>query len=324
MLKQPEASITLDNLQFLDEEQSTRVGNDVLRMAMFGGQKREVLAVDKSGLSFPLEIAVSPVILKDALYYLGYLVDVRDLTLFQDLTVKQELLLRSVLDSRVLSRLLTGVRTINDHFESVTVGHIEIVDYYNKSLALDTDQQRANFAHEVFHVVDTVVGESAISKIKSMGQSYIVACGIPMKRDDHATLVVVACIAIQQAMEVFNKLVPKGKTANDKSMKERRKKNAENQRDDTWKLNLLPIHLRIGIHSGPAIGAFYSQLKGEYNVYGTASIKADQLKEGCRPQYVHISAETHRLMSPELIPLCDIRTDNGIPYTYEIRCTEEE
>ena len=41
-MKQPEAAITLDGLQYADAEQETRASNEVLRMAMFGGQKREV------------------------------------------------------------------------------------------------------------------------------------------------------------------------------------------------------------------------------------------------------------------------------------------
>eukprot|EP01001_Neometanema_parovale_P004905 NODE_1736_length_1624_cov_41.355097_g1655_i0.p1 GENE.NODE_1736_length_1624_cov_41.355097_g1655_i0~~NODE_1736_length_1624_cov_41.355097_g1655_i0.p1 ORF type:complete len:459 (-),score=117.91 NODE_1736_length_1624_cov_41.355097_g1655_i0:171-1547(-) len=319
MMHRSEALIALDDLAISEDEQATRISNDVLRMSMFGGQKHEVLALDKTATAFPLEIAVSPVILKNALYYLGYLVDVRDLTLFQDLTVKQELTLRSILDTRTLSRLLSGEKTIHDAFECATIAYIEIVDYAEKAVALESDQQMADFVKDIFGVVDTtLMSSTGVEKIKTFGCQYIMAAGLPLESDNHAeSLFMTACNVLSAIQSYNSMLAGTGK----KKKKGRKEKTVVDGHE--WKVNLCPIDLRIGMHTGPCVAGLYSTLKGEYDVYGSTALKAYTLQTLCRPGTIHISAETFGMLPPEYGQLCEIRRDGGIPYTYEANVPDD-
>eukprot|EP00906_Rhabdomonas_costata_P015136 RCo021749 len=202
---QAETHVMLDNMKVVDEEQGKLVAQEVTKTLVFGGQKREVLAMDKMGTLFAVEISVTALFLKNQLYYLGFIADVRDLSRFQDLTVRQELLLRSMMDSSSMIRQLSGELSFQERFDSATVLYTDIVHYTQTCVRLRHAHLVAEFLSEVFGIFDKILASNSdATKIKTIGDCYVAASGVPVACTDHAKTLVQVAQSMLKGVVAYN------------------------------------------------------------------------------------------------------------------------
>jgi class 3 adenylate cyclase len=113
---------------------------------------------------------------------------------------KSEQLLLNVLPDQIAERLKQGEQPIADHFDEASVIFIDIVDF-TKLSAKSTPQKMVNMLNDVFTEFDKIAEKYGLEKIKTIGDCYMAAAGIPIHRPDHAEAI--ARMAIE-SMEKMN------------------------------------------------------------------------------------------------------------------------
>jgi class 3 adenylate cyclase len=124
--------------------------------------------------------------------------------------------------------------------------------------------------NECFIAFDRIIDEYGLEKIKTIGDSYMCACGIPSAVEDHALRTVRAAIAITKYTQDHN---------------EKRKERG-----------LVPWELRIGIHSGPVIAGVVGRRKFAYDIWGSSVNIASRLEANGQEGKVNISEVTYQLI----------------------------
>jgi class 3 adenylate cyclase len=191
---------------------------------------------------------------------------------YQDIVIRQQAealglekqrsdaLLLDVLPASITSRLLRGERAIADVYPDVTVLFADIVGFTPMAARLP--------AHEVVGLLDRLyarfdelVAERGLEKIKTIGDAYMAAGGVPDRVDDHAARIVDLGLAMIRA--------------------------AKQQSVDG-----VDLQLRIGVHSGPVIGGVIGQRKFAFDIWGETVNVASRLESQGMPGRAHVSDAT--------------------------------
>jgi class 3 adenylate cyclase len=175
---------------------------------------------------------------------------------------RADALLLNVLPGSISSRLLAGERTIADEYPAVTVLFADIVGFTQLAARLPADEVVAMLGR-LFARFDELVAARGLEKIKTIGDAYMAAGGLPEPMDDHAARVVDLGLAM---IEVAR------------------------QEGD----RIANLQLRVGVHSGPVIGGVIGHRKFAFDIWGeTVNIASRLESQGIRGR-VHVSAETWR------------------------------
>jgi len=125
--------------------------------------------------------------------------------------------------------------------------------------------------NEYFMAFDEIMGKHNLEKIKTIGDAYMCAGGIPTTNETHPLDAVNAAMAMQAYME-----------------KRQREKNITGV--DGWEL-------RIGIHTGPVVAGVVGKKKYAYDIWGDTVNIASRMESNGEPGKVNISASTYHLIS---------------------------
>jgi adenylate cyclase len=160
---------------------------------------------------------------------------------------KSERLLLNVLPQPIANRLKTQEGVIADGHSDVTVLFADIVDFTPLSERLDPEQVVA-LLDEVFTTFDALADEQGLEKIKTIGDAYMVAGGLPVPRPDHVQAV--AEMALGMLEEVA--------------------RCAERFR--------APLSVRIGIDTGPVVAGVIGRRKFIYDLWGDTVNTASRME----------------------------------------------
>jgi guanylate cyclase len=184
---------------------------------------------------------------------------------------RSESLLLNVLPAPVAERLKRSEQVIADGFDGVTVLFADIVGFTPLSASL-TPKEVVTLLNSLFTAFDRLVDDSGLEKIKTIGDAYMVAAGVPVPRDDHA--VAVADLALAMRVELA-----------------RLRQEIE-----------APLDIRVGIDSGPAVAGVIGKRKFSYDLWGDAVNTASRMESHGVAGEIHVTErawkllrETHRL-----------------------------
>ncbi|HSH05631.1 MAG TPA: adenylate/guanylate cyclase domain-containing protein [Anaerolineae bacterium] len=180
---------------------------------------------------------------------------------------KSERLLLSILPAPVAEELKQGRQTIGKYHESVTILFADLVNFTHFT-AQNSSDQVIETINIIFSAFDGLVAEHKLEKIKTLGDAYMVAGGLPLPREDHAG----AIFALAQAML------------------------AEFQRLHREGLVSKQLGIRMGMHSGPVIAGVVGQKKFAYDLWGETVVVADALEATGLPGRLLLSAATRELL----------------------------
>ena len=178
---------------------------------------------------------------------------------------RSEALLLNILPRQIVERMRQGETVIADHVNAATILFSDIVDFTSLSAELPADATVALLG-EVFSRFDALAARQGLEKIKTIGDGYMVAGGVPEARDDHAVAVAEMALAMLDAVETMG-LAP-----------------AE------------LLQLRIGLHTGPLIAGVLGTHKFVYDVWGDTVNTAKRMESYGQPGRIHISAATREAL----------------------------
>jgi class 3 adenylate cyclase len=175
---------------------------------------------------------------------------------------RADALLLNMLPASISTRLLAGELTIADAYPAVTVLFADIVGFTPLASRLPADDV-VGMLGRLFARFDELVTERGLEKIKTIGDAYMVAGGLPEPLDDHAARVVDLGLAMIDVA------------------RQESRPSAE-------------LRIRVGVHSGPVIGGVIGHRKFTFDIWGETVNIASRLESQGIPGRVHISAVTWR------------------------------
>ncbi|MGE5184498.1 MAG: adenylate/guanylate cyclase domain-containing protein [Acidobacteriota bacterium] len=178
---------------------------------------------------------------------------------------RSEELLLNILPPAIASRLKLSGDTIADGFADVTVLFADIVGF-TKLSASKPPEQVVEMLNELFCRFDDLAGELGLEKIKTIGDCYMVAGGLPEPRPDHAEAVAKMGLAMLDVVRAFSTRTGE------------------------------PLNVRIGIHSGPVVAGVIGRRKFIYDMWGDTVNVASRLESHGVPGSIQISEDCRRLL----------------------------
>ena len=185
---------------------------------------------------------------------------------------RSEELLLNILPYEVAEELkLTGTAKAKT-FSMVTVMFTDFKDFTKVSEKVSAELL-VDEIHHCFSSFDAILQRHKIEKIKTIGDSYMCASGLPALNYTHATDMVNAAFEIRDFMIA-------------------RKKEKESKKE-------IPFELRIGIHTGPVVAGIVGVKKFQYDIWGDTVNLASRMESSGEAGKVNISGSTYQLVKDE-------------------------
>jgi adenylate cyclase len=174
-----------------------------------------------------------------------------------------EQLLLNILPKAIVTRLHGGETVIADQLTDVTILFADLVGFTKLSSQLSAGDL-VRLLNRLFSKFDQLALDLGVEKIKTVGDAYMLAGGLPEPRTDHADVVADMALAMLDAVEQTNRDL------------------------------LIPLQMRIGIHSGNVVAGVIGTHKFVYDIWGDAVNIASRMESHGVPNRIHISAATYR------------------------------
>jgi class 3 adenylate cyclase len=176
---------------------------------------------------------------------------------------RSERLLLNVLPAPIAARLKAGEGVIADAFPEVTVLFADLVDFTRRSRQVRPAQVVAAL-NELFSAFDELAQRHGLEKIKTIGDAYMVAGGLPLPRPDHAQAIAELALAMQA--EVARRADPSGQ----------------------------PLAVRIGIDTGPVAAGVIGTSKFSYDLWGDTVNTASRMESHGVPGCIQVTERTYQ------------------------------
>ncbi|KAI9090877.1 adenylate and guanylate cyclase catalytic domain-containing protein [Phlyctochytrium arcticum] len=209
------------------------------------------------------------------------------------------------LQGKVSDRLILSTHETFLELRGVTVLFADIVGFTEFSSSI-TAEQLVEILSELFSEFDAMVAELGLETIKTIGDCFQVAGGVPEQ--------LVSEEQVQEAAERICTLALIMLTAT-------------RRLDEHVNVNK-PLRLRIGIHTGTVIGGVMGLWKFKYDIWSRDVDIASLLEQSGRPSVPHVSETTYALLRDRtnltFMPAADLTVFGRVMHTYEILALAED
>jgi guanylate cyclase len=172
---------------------------------------------------------------------------------------RAEGLLLNVLPAEVASELKETGATVTRRFSSISVLFADIVGFTPMSAEMEPNEV-VDQLNEVFSHFDALAVQYGCEKIRTIGDAYMVAAGVPTPTEDHAHAI------SSMALEMLEYA------------------------------RTTPLSFRLGINSGPAVAGVVGTSKFQYDIWGDTVNTASRMESHGEPDRIQITETTYRLI----------------------------
>jgi|GEM_PF-2399326 class 3 adenylate cyclase len=172
---------------------------------------------------------------------------------------RERSLLESILPEPVARRMAENAHAlVADEFQEVSILSASVADFERVTAGFGA-RKLVESLNQLFSILDVLVADRGIEKLRSSGERYLCVCGAPSPRLDHAERM--AEFALDMA-DMMRKL----------KVEER-----------------APLQIRIGIHMGPAIAGVVGERKYVWDLFGPTMKAVTVIEEICLPGKILVS-----------------------------------
>jgi class 3 adenylate cyclase len=183
---------------------------------------------------------------------------------------KSDALLLNILPAAVADRLKQDGESIADGFAQVTVLFSDIVGFTKMSDRLEPAEvvRRLNL---IFSAFDAIADRLHVEKIKTIGDAYMVAGGLPDRTDDHAEAIAEMALAMRDALDGLKSQLGEA------------------------------VSIRVGIHTGPVVAGVIGKKKFIYDIWGDTVNTASRMESHALPGTIQLTEETAKELAAKYV-----------------------
>lgn len=191
------------------------------------------------------------------------------LQMLQEEQHKSESLLLNILPPEIARVLKNENRIIAEQCEHASILFADVVNFTPMSERL-SPAGLVSLLDELFSQFDNLVDEYNLEKIKTIGDCYMVAAGVPRPRPDHAHALVRLALDMQEYV-------------------------SQNE------IQGHRLQLRVGIHSGPVVAGVIGRRKFSYDLWGDAVNTASRMESHGASGAIQVTRSTFELIQDEFV-----------------------
>jgi len=181
---------------------------------------------------------------------------------------RAENLLLNILPRSIAEKLKTDSTTIADQFAAASILFADIVDFTPLSDQLQPAEV-VGLLDDLFTHFDLLAERYEVEKIKTIGDCYMVAAGVPTPRADHATVMARMALDMRDAMR------------------------------SEHGVGHLGLEVRIGLNSGPVVAGVIGRKRFLYDLWGDAVNMASRMESQGTPGKIQVTQATYDLLRDE-------------------------
>ncbi len=182
--------------------------------------------------------------------------------------IRTKELLHNILPIEIAEELSATGSARPARHESVTILFTDFSGFTQTVSAMPADRMVGEL-NEIFAAFDRITDECGVEKIKTIGDAYMAAAGLPKTCPDHAQR------CVRAGLRMLDYLEDRNRTAAFK-----------------WSL-------RVGVHSGPVVAGVVGKRKYAYDIWGDSVNIASRMESSGEAGRVNISAYTYDLIREE-------------------------
>lgn len=183
---------------------------------------------------------------------------------------KSELLLLNILPKEIAAILKNENRTIADHYDEASVLFADMVDFTPLSAQMPAVEM-VELLNDIFSFFDSLSDKYDVEKIRIIGDSYMVASGVPRSRTDHAQALAAMALDMRDYISTYSFR------------------------------NGPRVSFRIGINSGSMIAGVIGRRKFVYDVWGDTVNTASRMESHGEGGMIQITEATYNLIKEEFV-----------------------
>jgi adenylate cyclase len=182
---------------------------------------------------------------------------------------KSESLLLNILPKEIADILKNEPHTIANHFEGASILFADVVNFTPLSATM-TPTELVELLNEVFSHFDLLAEQRGLEKIKTIGDCYMVASGVPRPRTDHAQQLVAMALEMRD-------YVSQNEFSGHK------------------------LIFRMGLNSGPVVAGVIGRKKFIYDLWGDAVNTASRMESHGQEGIIQITRATYELVKDDFV-----------------------
>jgi len=233
-------------------EKELRILHDLAQLVEHELALRDVIAAQKEAITAKEALAAAQEDLART---------VRDL---KESNKKAEQLLQNILPDGLAAELRTRGRVEPVHYEEACVLFADFCGFTKVASSM-TPRELVDELNDCFCHFDWAVGRHGVEKLKTIGDGYLAAAGLPESKPDDALRLLRAAIEMRDFM------------------RERQQEHAASGKP-SW-------DVRIGLHAGPLVAGVVGVRKIAYDVWGDTVNTASRIESAGEPGRINVSAE---------------------------------
>ncbi len=175
-------------------------------------------------------------------------------------------LLLNILPSKIADELKSGNQVEPRYHDSVTIMFTDFKGFTRFAEAAEP-RTLVHDLNQYFSAFDEIIEHHSLEKLKTIGDAYMCAGGLPEENRTHPVDACRAALEIQEYMNRVNR-----------------------QRE---KMRLLPWELRIGIHTGSVMAGVVGKKKFTYDIWGDAVNVAARMESNGEAGRIALSKNTY-------------------------------
>lgn len=206
--------------------------------------------------------------------YRNFLRKVRTNKLLDQQKDEIEKLLLNTLPAKIAKELQETGYAESKEYHNVSVLFSDFVDF-TRLAEKDSAQELVTHLNRCIGAFDDIMGKYKLEKIKTIGDAYMCAGGIPELSEGHIFRIVMAGLEMIHFMDGIN--------------------------EERSRLGLAPWKLRVGIHTGPLVAGVVGKKKYTYDIWGNTVNIASRMESNSEPGRVNVSEAVYQLIKDKFI-----------------------